>query len=68
MFSAIGPKVGQVGGHERCIHHGLRPFDAIEARQLFKHDLTLLAIGCVHGDEVKTLKAIDQGSFDPKIG
>lgn len=39
----------------RVLHHGLCPLDAIEVMQFFEHDLDLLAVGCVHGDEVKSL-------------
>lgn len=38
------------------LHHGVCPFDTIEVMQFFEHDLDLLAVGCVHGDEVKSLR------------
>ena len=39
----------------RVLHHRLGPLDAVEVMQFFEHDLDLLAIGGVHGDEVKSL-------------
>ena len=39
----------------RVLHHGLCPLDAVEIMEFFEHDLDLLAVGRVHGDEVKSL-------------
>lgn len=42
------------------IHEGLGPFSAVDVVKLLQHDLYFLAIGRVHGDEMKTLPAHGQ--------
>lgn len=42
--------IARLGGHF-C----LGPFCTIDLFQFLEHDLNFLPIGCVHGDEVKTL-------------
>ena len=37
------------------IHEGLVPGGAVEVGQLFKQDLHLLTIGCIHGEQVQSL-------------
>lgn len=48
-----GLRVQGVGGTK--LHQSGSPFCTVDIVELFKHDLNLLAIGRVLGDEVKTL-------------